>query len=504
MPEARRLLLGEAAALLLILALAALLRLHNVADNPGWYTDEGTHLEIAANLAAGEIRYFAVNRSFLLFGRLPAFELLLAGAVNLFGVSMLTLRLLTGLLGVLAVALLYLLARLTQPARGLALLAALLLAIYPQAVLYSRLGFSYNLLAPLLLLAALGLVRYLRGGARGWLALAALALGLGLIGDVFMGAPLALTLLVVLIYRWRDALWSGALMALPFAIYAGLALLTDADAFLFDLRFTLGRLGGLPLAEQLHNVALNYTVIISQDFWALAGLIGLFWLRPAVLRGVALLLLAGSVLVIGRTVALYSLSAYYLIPLLPLVPLGVAALLWYGAPRAGQMVAEALPAYIARFAPLIVAALVLVPLLTTVSLTWANVQTRYATVIDPFLLHPEDVRTVAAYVNARVTPDDVVIASPGVGWHLAGQVADFQMSVAASGEGTVHLPPDLPPDRFAFDPDYEQARFVVVDNLWRNWGAVHMPGVAVMLATVEATWTPVLTQGALVVYTRPA
>jgi len=50
----------EIAALLLILALAAYLRLAGNADNPGWYADEGTHVLIARSLAAGRIQYIAI------------------------------------------------------------------------------------------------------------------------------------------------------------------------------------------------------------------------------------------------------------------------------------------------------------------------------------------------------------------------------------------------------------------------------------------------------------
>ena len=40
----------EIVALCLILTLPAYLRLVNVAGNPAWYTDEGTHLDVAQNL----------------------------------------------------------------------------------------------------------------------------------------------------------------------------------------------------------------------------------------------------------------------------------------------------------------------------------------------------------------------------------------------------------------------------------------------------------------------
>jgi uncharacterized membrane protein len=74
---------------------------------------------------------------------------------------MLVLRTFTALLGTLTVLLGYVAARL---ARGpsLALLAALALAIYPQAIVYSRFGFSYNLLAVLVLTALIGLVQYVQ------------------------------------------------------------------------------------------------------------------------------------------------------------------------------------------------------------------------------------------------------------------------------------------------------------------------------------------------------
>jgi hypothetical protein len=66
----------ELLALLLILALASYLRLANNTDNPGWYTAEGTHLDIARHLAQGQIRYLAINQSTLITTKLPLFEVL--------------------------------------------------------------------------------------------------------------------------------------------------------------------------------------------------------------------------------------------------------------------------------------------------------------------------------------------------------------------------------------------------------------------------------------------
>jgi 4-amino-4-deoxy-L-arabinose transferase-like glycosyltransferase len=282
----RRLL--EILSLLAILVLAAYLRLANLQDNPGWYTDEATHLNIAHHLLQGRQQYFAIHRSFFLLNPPPLFELALAGALRRGGESMGTLRALTGSLGTLSVALLYGVVRRVRRGKGwLALLAALALAVYPQAVVYSRFGFSYNLLTPLVLLTLLGLWEYLRAeddaARRRWLILAALSAGSGLASDVWMLTLFPAVLLVAALRRCRDALIGGAILALPFGLYALYMLLTVPDAFLYDLRSTLGAMGA-PLEEQLPNLAVNFATLVMQDGWMLGGVAGLFLLRPARLR----------------------------------------------------------------------------------------------------------------------------------------------------------------------------------------------------------------------------
>src|SRR5207344_2812611 len=73
----------EAILLALILLLASYLRLTNVAENPGWYTDETTHIDIANHRLAGETQYMLIKDSTLMFGRLPLFHILLASYFQL-------------------------------------------------------------------------------------------------------------------------------------------------------------------------------------------------------------------------------------------------------------------------------------------------------------------------------------------------------------------------------------------------------------------------------------
>jgi len=515
--------LFELIALLLILSLAAYLRLANQPNNPGWYTDEGTHLNIAQNLLRGHVQYMAINQSTLLFAKLPLFDLLLAGLLRILGGGMDTLRAFTGTLGVVSVGLLYWVVRRTQKGQGvdLALLAALMLAIYPQAILYSRFGFSYNLLTPLVMLTTLGLWEYLNTWRRAWLALAALAVGIGAVSDLMMLSLVLPLILVVSVRRRRDALWSILLVALPFGLYATPMLINTPHAFLFDLQFTLSRLRGIPLVKQFTSIARNYTILIAQDAWIAVAVVGLFLLRPLSLRRLSLLLFLLPIIILGGTVALYSLTFYYMIPLLPFVALGVAALVRYGVPHVGQAVRGALLALFERWewrldrsgglqtgllaagAYLALMLIVVTPFLTSVALTVDRVHGNFGTAIDAFLIDPEAALRVAEFVNGHLRTGDVIITSPAVGWLIQANTADFQMAVAATGQATAHLPADIPADRFAFDPRYTQARFVVVDNLWRNWGAVHVPQVSALMRQVE-TWPLVFRAGEIAVYGNPA
>jgi Dolichyl-phosphate-mannose-protein mannosyltransferase len=502
---------GEGLILCAILLLAAYLRLTNVAENPGWYTDETTHIDIANHRLEGRTQYMLIEDSTLLFGRLPLFHILLANYFQLSGNPdhMLALRTFTGLLGVLSVGLLYAATR-RSGGVALALLAALILAIYPQAVLYSRFGFSYNLLPPLILVLALALDRYLAGKHWRWLALAALTLGVGLVAEVWMLA-LVIPFIIIAAYRPRHLLWSIPLVGLPFLIYALSMLASASDAFRYDLAFTVSRLiPTQPLNAQWDTLLNNYQTLIGSGAWMLAGLIGLFALQPSRLRWLALLCFILPFVLIGRTNALYNLSAYYMIPVLPFVALGVAALLRYGAEALWQAGREYLPSIPGTrlTASMLITGLLLLflggaPLLVSLPATITAVEQGYVTDIDSFLINPQEAKQVAAFINSRVEGEEVIVASPVVGWQFSGNPEDFQMAVAATDRvATPHLPADIPLERLAFDPDYRRARYVVIDNLWRNWGVVHIPGLQNVVDDVQASasWELVFEIGQFVVY----
>ena len=375
-----------------------------------------------------------------------------------------------------------------------------MLAVYPQAVLYSRFGFSYNLLAVLVLASFACLLGYPRrevAQRRRWLIGLGLLAGLGLISDVEMIAFVPLLLGIVAVRRWPDAIRAALLMAVPPLITAAGLLLTSPAAFGSTLPSpgSAERLAGGQGETLLHNLA-----VLAGDGWFVAGMLGLGpgvgIGGPGIARRAGVgwaAAVGGPAPLVGRTQALYSLSAYYTIPLLPLATLGVAGLIGGGAAR---IVAQLPGGRVTRIAWALAGLGVVLALGRTALADWRAVQGGFQTTIDPFLIQPEDARAAAAVINAAVAPDDVVIASPAVAWLIRARVADFQMVTAAAGEAGPHLPADLPPERWAFDPALSGARYVVVDNLWRAWGAVHLPGVRSMLARPQLPeWTLIFRAG---------
>ncbi|MDX2074787.1 MAG: glycosyltransferase family 39 protein [bacterium] len=503
--------------LCLILLLATYLRFTNLPNNPAWYTDEGTHLSIAHHLLRGEVRYFAVTDSMLVFARPPLFHACLAVLSAIFGEGIATLRGFTAGLGVLSVLLLFLLIKTFSRHPIFPLWGAFLLAIYPQAILYSRFGFSYALLTPLILLICLFLTRFIQTGRWNGVALAGILAGIGLLGDIMMGAIIGVVALIVFFKSPKMLVWLVPVMALPFGIYTGIMLMSHPDAFLFDLNFTLNRLGGIPITKQVTTIAENFTMLLSTDLWFPLGIVGIFLIQPPALRVVSACLVLLPIVIIGRTVALFHLSLYYMSPLFPLIILGVATLTAQGAtmlmtslmPMIPDLqVIKKMPTWTHRLmAGAVCVALIGAPLWYSAHYMVNGINTRIPTAIDPFLVDGADGEAVVAFFQSVPTENRLILASPSIGWALeiatSAQVADWQMHVAYIGYDAIHLPYNLPHDRYAFIPTADRADYIVVDNIWRNWGNFHVPEALVLYNTVIAEWDLVFESGTLAVYGRP-
>lgn len=510
----------EVLALFAVLSLAIYFRFYHLADNPGWYSDEGTILEIVKHLRDGLVQYMAITQSTLLAARLPLFPLFIKWISDYFGFGIETLRGTTASLGVLDVLILFLALRkiLGYDGRWFSILAAFILAIFPKAVLYNRLGFSYNLLTPLILLAWFGGWQYLSENNKYWLGVSALVIGLGGVSDLMMlslGLPFVL---MVIFRRWRDLLWSLPLMILPVLIFVGYMLLTVPATFIFDLKFIAFRMGAIPAYLQLPLMALNFGALITWDAWILAGFIGLFLLWPIRMRRLTALYFLTPMILLGRTTGLVGFGFYYLSPLLPFIALGVAALIWKGTPYVFFFLRDTFTFYLSciglstsqwllqRILAVLISLsffmIVFTPLIVSLVLMNNHISEGYETFLDEVLIDAKSAREALEVLNSQISADDLVIASPALAWGINSRVADFQISLASEGIRTEHFPGNIPQDRFAYDPSLNSARFVVIDPVWRNWAAEAMPEIKEMIVRVER-WPLVFKSEQIAIFRNP-
>jgi len=504
--------------LLVVLAvlLGAYLRFHNLRTSPAWYSDEGSNILISAALARGEMSYMAVGQSSFINGHPHLFYIILAAVFRLQGVDILWARLLSASLGLAGLLLIYpVSSRITD--RRTALIATTLYSFYPGGVSFTRMAFTYSLLTPLYLIGLYSIYRWVEQRQTLWAIAAALCSGLALITDLAAIALLALLLLALVSKHPRQLLMAIPVTILPILCWGWWAWSRGGDAFLYDLRFTLSRTDA-PLAVQLARIVVYYYNALSWDLWFALGSLGLLLLPSRASRGLVGGFFFGSLLIIMRTVNVGGPSYYFLIPYHPFICLGIATLVLKGLPLITEtfesdlhsLLAPCIPKLRWRRVPvlLINSALLFVLLISpflvglyeATSLTSIPVA-RLASY--GLLADPDTATRATAYINNHTSARDTVLAAPTIAWQIDAQVADFQMAVAAAGHDSYHLPGDVPPSRFLFNPRLENATYVILDPVWRGWASQTMTEVEEMVALVEEEWTLEQQFGEFEIYRNP-
>ncbi|MCA1597451.1 MAG: glycosyltransferase family 39 protein [Chloroflexi bacterium] len=485
--------------MLLILTLAAALRLLNLGVNPGWDGDEGYNYNIALNLAQGHRQMFALAFAFVQHP--PLFFLLAAGLFHLFGATMFNLRLLSIIYCLGTLLLLRPLAyelvdgRHNQMAQRIAFLAMLAYAVIPLVALQNRFAYTYNGLACWTVLAALTVLRYRRTGTARALALAGLATTLALTTDQEGVYLLPVLLLGLGVASLKRRLLVFALALSGPALYLGVMALADPAALLFDIMHTAGRVAGGSLPWQAMALSYYFADLLRFDLVIPLGLAGLALApyRPA--RRLLLGLLVAMLLVILKVRdpnPLFRTAE----PLLPFVCLGLGALgatLWA---RIG-------PFWRGR------GALGLALLLVALTGTMVTYDARAAATCFPTRIggllprSTTDATAMAGWLNRRLHPTDLVIAMPQVSWALHARTAELLQAVAYEGQASAFYPAGIARQRWRYPPGLDAARFLVVDDFTHAWIAQNAPERA-LVAHAARGWLRVYAHGEYTIYENRA
>lgn len=513
---------GLLGAALAVLALQAFFHFYRLGQTPGWDPQEGYNLDIAWNLAHGRLRLFALTSAFAQHP--PLFYLQLVVAMRLVGYSIVAVRAVAAIYSILTCGALLLVGRRIVGV-GPALWGALAFTVAPIVLANTRWGYSYAQLAFAGVLCLGAGWRYRETSGKRWLVLAALLAGLAAFSDYEGIAWIAFVAVVALERRQRR----HALIATGIGVgvlVVGLlgCLIASPGIFLADFGTTFLRAAGGNVILQLILLLVNYYRFATLDAWVLLGIAG-FFLAPTQARGYLLGVLA-TVGLIALKVREIGLSLHSIMPLLPLLALGMGVALdlalrrLYGwslgwmntllARRPARHAPEAQPLPSRFGAALLVFVVVVSPLGLALASDAAGLSGTLPTRQDALLATPGDAQATMAYVVAHAHSGDLVLASPEVAWRfdhpadapsLAG--ADILQALAQSGQSAAFYPTGLPASRWAYDVSPRRARYVVVDNLTRQLATPdQVAALAQVLAQVRQ-WPVVFTRGQYVVYERP-
>ena len=500
----------------LIVAAAVFTRFYKLESNPGIYSDEGTILNVVDNLIKGRSEYLGVQGSLLLLGRMPVFPHLLTILARFLPVKLLTLRAVTAFTGVLTVILLFYCLKdiLSKDFPLVPYLASFLFAVDYKAVLFSRIGFGYNLLAPLTVVVFWLLWKAIQTDKFRWFLMAAFLGSIGVLIELAYVGYLVFIALIALSLDWKKASWVFFILVLPLSLFFLLSWRTFGDSFLFDWKFTSLRINA-PIVMQLGRTMLVYVFDLYKNPLILIGMFGFLLLPGKELALFSLTSFLVPLLILLRSVSIGYQSFYYLLPYYPLIFLGLGVLFARGIECVVSFTGKIFDisflnrltdfgkSYLKAFLSVCLLLVFVFPLFGGIFMLVQQVTTHFSTEFDSLLIPLDEFHAVTEYVNRHVSSNDLVLASPAVAWAIHANSTDYQISIAVNQAGTIHFPLGIPRERLRFDTDYHKARYWIVDTIVLSWGQYVIPETQRMLKEVQANWIPVYQTSTITVYENP-
>jgi len=533
-------------ALILVLLLAAALRLPNLYDMPFWEFDEGYNLAYAWNLSEGRLLWFDIRYPYV--PHPPLFYVALAAIIKIFGYTLYPARVFAVILSLCTTTLLYMIgSRLIDKKTGL--LAAFLYAVYPHAVFWGRMNYNNNLIA---LMITLSFYLYLLSGR--WRTLSYAVMGLSVITE-FNGISLAITAFLLGVLFERKSLPRNMAIVLAPAMVFSLVMLQIMPAyFIHDLGYQFKRFGFSPVvflgsglilavfyafADKLpsayrmsrdflrreatilfaeydsiawnsgpmilvsavhfyasrwlfHDFYDGYFIGSFEYYWLM--IVGWLLIKDAAKRNITLLFTVPMLIVtlkIGR-------FDHMCIPLYPLFSLG------------GSVLLQELYSFLRKLALLLTNNKTLALCFSAILLAYPFAYVAYAD-FDTFVMgrriSREDVKSMidaAEYVNNRTNKEDLVLTSS----HLVRYISPANASIFIQGIA-IHTPiayyPALPPERFVYNISYRNAKYIVIPgNDGLAWLANEENGSFRNISREISAWSVEKEIGAYYIYRNPA
>ncbi len=498
-----------AALILLACAAAVYFRFFNLRETPGWYSDEGNHIDLAENWMQGKWEnYSVVGAPFS--QRPPLFMYTVSLAMRIFGVDISVSRGVGAFASLICLALVGWIAwkKLGQKA---GILTIWVTAVAPWIITFGRFGLTYNLMAPFFILSLITIYFFCLSPKPGWLGVAAVSAALAFATD-YLGILCGVTIgLVLLIKRPRAIGWFILIFMTVLALVLLPVLLMDSRIFFTDMRNLFIWGGGIQSTPfSLISILINYTELLRRESWILIGLCGLFLIKDNLLRNIFLTAVGLTLLMVTKAYVPVGVGLHYLMHLFPIFALGLAIFLLNAYDFLKKLFTHPLPSRLSRFpkldsliSTLAAAVIAFTPLIWMLLSSFA--MTTYGT--DYIFTGNDDLRLVdaqpseevRAYLSAHAASDDLILGSPVLIWGMPTMHrADFLTALAYSGQ----KPRDyisVEDDRFTQDLSLQNAKFVVIDPLAEEFAPLVLPGMDAWLDEIHR-WPVVFQAGDIKVY----
>lgn len=497
------------ALLALVFVAFLLFRLPHIRESPRWYWDEGINLDYSKNLLEGHVRWNCLDYAWI--PHPPAYYMMLAGLIKLFGYSMYPARILSVLMGAATTYLLYITGKKISGTR-LGLMAACAYTIYPAANYWGRMAFNNNLLALLITLATYFFIRHI-DGPRKWWRLCMLTMGVAAITQL-PAIPLLIALIGYSLIRGENRILDALIFGIgpSIAVYiptylskpvvftadltfqlhrfhllepkilSGIILLPAAYAYrkkiwgimyqtleseskiMFDLEWIVLKTRYVPLALIVIHAFLAHTLILPIDenklfaggdyFWM--GLVGILFMNPYYMNTVVFLLF----LPLFITLILLGRSDHMLMTIYPFFALGTAILIdflerYVKSNLPAKMVKYRKAGYIVLFLPFIILGLNNFMFFAFADMSKTSIK---------------DMRQAAGYVNSHTSEGDIVLATSHVIRYLEPENYLFPQAVVRKNCNIMTYVPDyMPETRFTGECRLESAAYMIMMEGNHKW-----------------------------------
>jgi 4-amino-4-deoxy-L-arabinose transferase-like glycosyltransferase len=510
--------------LLVILIISAVFRLYRLRTIPDWFQDEGEFIRLADYLSRGNFDFLGVRNSLLLIGRPPLFLWVLAGLFKLFGTDIFVLRSLTVICSFFTIGVCYFL---THQAIGktTAFYAAFLLAIFPEYIFYNRIGVSYNWTSLWMLIFVFGLWKYVSVNNLKWLLVTCIAAGIAIASD-YIGIVCVLVLFLFILFSHPSQLWKMLIIPIPWLIsMLPIFIVAPVDAW-HDLEFSLfwGLGGEGNILLTLATMTAKYSETFRRQPLIILGLIGIFTLTNNRLRSLLLILLGGiTLLLLPSRVFL----AHYLLPVWPLIMIGLGSFLEKSISFIYSLVRSSISNLLKKMqrldinekfrnsltqisSTLVVFFIVFLPITWMIILSFGNfilspVSTSLGLVENPFsagFISADQAEAIANEISPTLNQDDFVIAPSVISWMLPSNAADARTVVVYEYGGATLGMGNFDKDRFTVNSSSSNAKYAVVDDIWREWMVNMAPEISMLMDEVQ-TWPLVMERGSLQLFCNP-